>query len=149
MSTDRDARSVFEAYLRAANGRDVAALEGLFDDDFEDVYPQSGELTRGLANFRSIIEQYPGGGYAGQGTDRLVGTEDRWALTPSFTVVRIEGTGDTFTGVTRSRYPDGTDWYIVTIAQMRNGKLWRAETYFAQTFEPPAWRAAWVESART
>lgn len=149
MSTDRDARSVFEAYLRAANGRDVAALEGLFDDDFEDVYPQSGELTRGLANFRSIIEQYPGGGYAGQGTDRLVGTEDRWALTPSFTVVSIEGTGDTFTGVTRSRYPDGTDWYIVTIAQMRNGKLWRAETYFAQTFEPPAWRAAWVESART
>jgi hypothetical protein len=149
VSTDRDARSVFEAYLRAANGRDVAALEGLFDDDFEDVYPQSGELTRGLANFRSIIEQYPGGGYAGQGTDRLVGTEDRWVLTPSFTVVRIEGTGDTFTGVTRSRYPDGTDWYIVTIAQMRNGKLWRAETYFAQTFEPPAWRAAWVESART
>lgn len=149
MSTDRDARSVFEAYLRAANGRDVAALEGLFDDDFEDVYPQSGELTRGLANFRSIIEQYPGGGYAGQGTDRLVGTEDRWVLTPSFTVVRIESTGDTFTGVTRSRYPDGTDWYIVTIAQMRNGKLWRAETYFAQTFEPPAWRAAWVESART
>jgi SnoaL-like domain len=149
VSTNRDARSVFEAYLRAANGRDVAALEGLFDDDFEDVYPQSGELTRGLANFRSIIEQYPGGGYAGQGTDRLVGTEDRWVLTPSFTVVRIEGTGDTFTGVTRSRYPDGTDWYIVTIAQMRNGKLWRAETYFAQTFEPPAWRAAWVESART
>jgi len=127
----------------------MAALEGLFDDDFEDVYPQSGELTRGLANFRSIIEQYPGGGYTGQGTDRLVGTEDRWALTPSFTVVRIEGTGDTFTGVTRSRYPDGTDWYIVTIAQMRNGKLWRAETYFAQTFEPPAWRAAWVASART
>ncbi len=149
MSTDRDPRSVFEAYLRAVNGRDVAALEGLFDDDFEDVYPQSGELTRGLANFRSIIEQYPGGGYAGQGTDRLVGTEDRWALTPSFTVVRIEGTGDTFTGVTRSRYPDGTDWYIVTIAQMRNGKLWRAQTYFAQTFEAPAWRAAWVESART
>ena len=149
MSTDRDARWVFEAYLRAANGRDLAALEGLLDDDFEDVYPQSGELTRGLANFRSIIEQYPGGGYAGQGTDRLVGTEDRWVLTPSFTVVRIEGTGDTFTGVTRSRYPDGTDWYIVTIAQMRDGKLWRAETYFAQTFKPPAWRAAWVESART
>jgi ketosteroid isomerase-like protein len=149
VSTDRDARSVFEAFLRAANGRDVTALEGLFDDDFEDVFPQSGELTRGLANFRSIIEQYPGGGYVGQGTERLVGTEDRWALTPSFTVVRIEGTGDTFTGVTRSRYPDGTDWYIVTIAQMRNGKLWRAETYFAQTFEPPAWRAAWVEPART
>ena len=74
MSTDRDARSVFEAYLRAANGRDVRPSRVCSTTNFEDVYPQSGELTRGLANFRSIIEQYPGGGYAGQGTDRLVGT---------------------------------------------------------------------------
>lgn len=146
--TDRDARSVFEAYLKATNARDVAALAGLLHDDFEDVYPQSGELTRGLANLRAIIEHYPGGGYSGRGTERVVGAEDHWALTPGFKVLRIEGTGDTFTGVTRGRYPDGSDWHIVTIGQMRGGKLWRAETYFAPAFEPPGWRAAWVESTR-
>ncbi len=144
-----NARSVFEAYLRAANSRDVAALKGLIHHDFEDVYPQSGERTRGLANLQAIIEHYPGGGYAGLGTDRVVGAEDRWVATPSFTILRIEGTGDTFTGVSRGRYPDGTDWFVVTIGQMRDGKVWRAATYFAQTFEPPDWRSQWVETSES
>lgn len=144
-----DARSVFEAYLRAANARDVSALETVIHPDFEDFYPQSGERTRGLANLQAIIEHYPGGGYAGHGTDRVVGAEDRWVTTPVFTILRIEGTGDTFTGVTRGRYPDGTDWCIVTIGQIRDGKVWRAETYFAQNFEPPEWRSQWVELVKT
>ena len=142
--TERSGRTVFEAYLRALNSRELDALEGLVDDDFEDLYPQSGERTRGLANLRAISENYPGG-YEGRGLDRVVGAEDRWVLTPAFTVLRIEGTGDTYTGVSRGRYPDGTDWYIVNIAQLRDGKVWRVETFFAQTFEAPAWRSAWVE----
>ena len=67
--TPTSARSVFEAYINAANARDVAALEGLVHPAFEDVYPQSGERTRGFANLRAIIEHYPGGGYVGHGTD--------------------------------------------------------------------------------
>ena len=145
--TPTSARSVFEAYINAADARDVVALEGLVHPDFEDVYPQSGERTRGFANLRAIIEHYPGGGYVGHGTDRVVGAEDRWVLTPAFSVLRIEGTGDTFTGVSRGRYPDGNDWYILVIGQVRDGRVWRAETYFAQTFEAPAWRAEWVEPA--
>jgi SnoaL-like domain len=145
--TAANARSVFEAYVNAASARDVAALEGLVHPDFEDIYPQSGERTRGFANLRAIIEHYPSGGYVGHGTDRVVGAEDRWVLTPAFSVLRIEGTGDTFTGVSRGRYPDGSDWYILVIGQVRDGRVWRAETYFAQTFEAPAWRAEWVEPA--
>lgn len=143
--TEFDLRTVFERYLKATNARDVDALTDLVHPDFEDVYPQSGERTRGLANLRAIIEHYPAGGYLGAGTKRVVGAEDRWVMTPAFSVLRIEGTGDTFTGVSRGRYPDGTDWFIVTIARMRDHKVWRAETYFAQTFEPPSWRSAWVD----
>jgi ketosteroid isomerase-like protein len=147
--SDADLRPVFERYLQATNARDVAALTDLVHPDFEDVYPQSGERTRGLANLRAIIEHYPSGGYVGAGTERVVGTEDRWVMTPAFTVLRIEGRGDTFTGVSRGRYPDGTEWFVVTIGQMRDGKVWRAETFFAQTFEPPAWRANWVDLSPT
>lgn len=139
----RDSRSVFEAYLHAANARDVDALETLLDPDFEDIYPQSGERTRGLANLRAIIENYPGG-YVGGGRHQVVSAEDRWVMTPMFTLLRIEGQGDVFTGVSRGRYPDGTDWYVVTIGQMRDGRVWRVETFFAQTFDPPAWRSPWV-----
>jgi hypothetical protein len=143
--TNRDPRSVFEAYLHATNARDVAALEQLLHPDFEDVYPQSGERTRGLANLRAIIENYPGGGYAGQGTQQVVGTEDRWVMTPAFSLQRIEGTGDTYTGVSRGKYPDGSEWHIVTIGQIRDGLVWRVQTFFAPAFEPPSWRADWVE----
>lgn len=146
--TSQDPREVFEAYLRATNARDIATLDQLVHPDFEDLYPQSGERTRGLANLQAIIENYPGGGYAGGGTSRVVGTEDRWVLTPAFSLLRIEGTGDTFTGVSRGRYPDGSEWHILTIGQIRDGRVWRAETYFAPAFEAPAWRAEWVEVER-
>jgi hypothetical protein len=141
----QNGRAVFEAYLQATNMRDVGALAAIVHEEFEDFYPQSGERTHGLANLHAIIEHYPGGGYAGQGTERVVGAEDRWVLTPIFTVLRIEGSGDTYTGVSRGRYPDGSDWFIVTIGQIRDGRLWRAETFFAPAFEPPDWRAEWVE----
>lgn len=147
--TEADLRTVFEGFLRATNARDAAALNDLVHPDFEDVYPQSGEHTRGIANLRAIIEHYPGGGYVGSGAERIVGAEDRWVMTPAFTLLRVEGTGDTYTGVSRGRYPDGTEWYVVTIGQMRDQKVWRAETYFAQTFEPPAWRSRWVERETT
>jgi hypothetical protein len=140
-----DPRAVFEAYAHATNARDLETLERLVHPDFVDSYPQSGERTRGAANLRAIIEHYPDGGYAAGGTERVVGAEDRWVMTPSFTLLRIEGTGDTFTGVSRGRYPDGSEWHIVTIGQVRDGLVWRAETFFAPAFEPPAWRSAWVE----
>lgn len=145
--SDPDARAVFEAYLSAANARDTVALADLVHEDFEDLYPQSGERTRGLANLRAIIEGYPGGGYVGAGTQRVVGVEDHWVMTPAFSLLRIEGSGDTFTGVNRGRYPDGSEWYVIVIGQVRDGKVWRTETYFAPAFEPPSWRSPWVEHA--
>jgi len=145
--TNQDPRAIFAAYLRATNSRDLAALNELVHSDFEDRYPQSGERIRGLGNLRAIIEHYPGG-YTGGGIDRVVGAEDRWAMTPTFSVLRIEGTGDHFTGVSRGRYPDGSEWYIVNIGQVRDGRVWRVETYFAPTFGPPEWRAEWVEVVR-
>lgn len=101
--SENDARGVFEAYLKATNARDVQALESLVHEDFEDRYPQSGERTVGFANLRAIIANYPAGGYEGQGTGRIVGTEDRWVLTPAFTVLRIEGRA------TRSRVSRAVD----------------------------------------
>jgi len=138
-------RGIFEAYLSAVNERDLDALDALLHPDFEDFYPQSGERTRGAANLRAIIEHYPGGGWTDEGRDRVVGGEDRWIATPMFTLLRIEGTGNIYTGVQKARYPDGTEWHVVIIGEIRDGRLWRTQSFWAPTFEPPAWRAAWVE----
>lgn len=137
-------RAIFEAFLRAANGQDLAALRELLHPDYVEVYPQSGERTRGFENLRAIIEHYPGG-YEDKGTARVVGTEDRWVLTPVFTLLRIEGAGDTFTGIQKVRYPDGSEWYVVAVGEIRDARVWRVQTFFAPTFAPPAWRSSWVD----
>ncbi len=144
----REPRAVFEAFLRAANSRDASALSELVHADYTETYPQSGERTRGLENLRAIIEKYPGG-FEDRGTQRVVGSEDRWVATPAFTVIRIEGAGDTFTGVQKARYPDGSEWHVVSIGELRDGQVWRVQTFFAPAFDPPAWRSSWVDLIET
>lgn len=143
--TTLTAREAFEAYLNAFIERDFDTLDALTHPDFEDVYPQSGERVRGAANLRAIIENYPEGGPEDRGRERVEGAEDRWVTTPSFTVLRIEGTGSVFTAVQRAQYPDGSAWHVIVIGEMRDGKAWHMQTYFAPSFEPQGWRAAWVE----
>ena len=58
--TTLTARAAFEAILDALNQRDLDALDALIHPDFEDVYPQSGERVRGIANLKAIITNYPG-----------------------------------------------------------------------------------------
>ena len=141
-------RAVFEAFLKAMNSGDTAALGELVHRDFTQTFPQSGELIRGLDNLRAEIEGHPGG-YEGKGTDRVVGSADRWVVTPSSTLVRIEGAGDTFTGVSKVHYSDGTDWYAVMIGEIRDGRMWRLQTFWGETFEAPPWRASLVERIPT
>jgi hypothetical protein len=143
--TTLTARAAFEGYLDALNQRDLDALDALLHPDFEDVYPQSGERTRGPANLKAIIANYPEGGWTDQGRERVEGAEDRWVTTPTFTVLRIEGSGNVFTGVQRAQYPDGSEWHVILIGEMRDGQAWRMQTYFAPRFEPPGWREQWVE----
>ena len=141
-------RAVFEAWLRAMNDGDTDALGALVHRDFTETYPQSGELIRGLDNLRAEMKGHPGG-YQGKGTDRVVGSADRWVVTPSATVVRIEGGGDTFTGVSKIHYSDGTDWYAVMIGEIREGRVWRVQTFWGETFEAPPWRSSLVERITT
>jgi|BarGraIncu00222A_1022003.scaffolds.fasta_scaffold135463_1 ketosteroid isomerase-like protein len=137
-------RAIFEAYLQAMNNGDTDALRALVHRDYTETYPQSGELIRGFENLHAEMAGHPGG-FKGKGTDRVVGTADRWVVTPSSTLLRIEGVGDTFTGVSKVHYSDGTDWYAVSIGEIRDDRVWRVQTFWGETFEAPAWRSSIVE----
>ena len=137
-------RQVVERYLRAINERDMDTLRALAHPEFEDFYPQSGELTRGLANLEAILSHYPGD-LEGLGQDQIIGGEDRFVRSPMFTVIRLEGSQETFTGIQRARYPDGSFWYVVILVALRDGRIYRTQSFFAPNFDPPAWRAKWVE----
>jgi len=132
-------------YTQAMVDRDQDALASMRHSDWTARWPQSGELIRGTDNDRQIMEQYPGGAPRLLPHGRLIGSEDRWAMSPMGGVYRVAGEGENFWGEWRMRYPDGREWYTVILLELRDGKVWRETTYWAQPFDAPAWRTQWVE----
>lgn len=108
-------------------------------------YPQSGERFRGLANIRAQFQNYPN---MGPGTSHLAEVigDDTYALTPSYTVIHVEGTGQKGTAVIRVRYPDGSLWWAINLYEVRDERMIRSRTYFAPDFEAPDWRAPYREA---
>jgi hypothetical protein len=146
MMAEASGRMVVERYARAVQDKDFDALAALLTDDFIDEMPQSGERTRGKENYLASARNYPGGvGTVEPKSVRLVGAEDRWVLTPMFTQLRIEGSGDVYTYVGSVRYPNGETWQMIAIIELRNGKVAKSTTFYAAPFDAPEWRAPYVE----
>ena len=102
-------------------------------------YPQSGERFRGLANIRGQLENYPGLEEDSSELHEVIGGAT-YALTPMYTVVEVEGTGDHGISLIRVRYPDGSRWWAVNLYEVRDGKIAHSRAFFAPEFEPPEWR---------
>jgi hypothetical protein len=137
----------FKRYIRAIAERNFAALETMIHPEYVGEYPQSGERFRGFAAFRAQLEHYPGGLPAAAPDDartKVFGDEERWAMTPGYTVLPLAGP-ERYTTVSRAPYPDGTIWWVVSILTLRDDKIAHAESYFAPEFEPPEWRKDIVE----
>jgi hypothetical protein len=143
--TQRSNEEVVNAYLRALMDNDGVAMGALRHRDWMVDYPQSGERIRGHASDRAVADNYPGGvpDIAPQG---VVGSEDRWVVSPSFTYERIVGSGDTWFVHGKALYADGSTWYVASIYHLRDGLIHHEITYWAQPFDAPDWRAQWVEA---
>lgn len=137
-------REVVERATQALARRDFAALRVVTQPDIAIEWPQSGERIRGLENMIAGIQNYPGGMPTLEDA-RVIGAEDRWVMTPAFTVLRVEGSGDVYTTVARLTYQNGEVWHLVGISELRNGKIAKQTQFFAAPFEAPEWRSQWVE----
>jgi hypothetical protein len=85
--------------------------------------PQSGErLNR--ENLRAMQAHYPN--------------------PPTFTLRRVVGAGDVWVVEALGDY-SGKLYHMVMIVEFRDGKIWKETRYYAEPFQPPAWRAQWVE----
>jgi hypothetical protein len=149
-----DGRALAERYAIAHNPPwDWDAMAEIVHPDYVEDWPQSGERIVGFENKRAILENYPGRLPEGSfSMGRVVGGEPVETASspgpiPFVTVIRLIGGGDTFTIEGTARYPSGDITHIVATVEIRDGKVWRATTYFAPPFDPPDWRSAWVERA--
>jgi hypothetical protein len=141
-------RDVIARYVRAVHDQDLDTMSSLQHPDYVEDWPQSRERIRGRANFRRIMENYPGGlrgADADVSMDRVVGGEDRWMVAPTFTMVRVSGAEDVHTVILKLRYPSGEEWFMVGLFEMKDGLVYRGTSFFAPTYESPEWRRDWVE----
>jgi hypothetical protein len=151
MPAEENARELIARYVQALHEQDLEKIAACQHPEFVEDYPQSGERIRGSRNFRMILENYPGGlvGEADASADRVIGGEDHWMMTPTFTMIRLSGAGDMHTAIVKLRYPDESTWYMVSVYELRDGLIGKATTFFAPVFDPPEWRRDWVEVLET
>ncbi len=131
-------------YCQAMATRDHEKAERLRHPGWACDWPQSGERVTSNADMRAIIDNYPDGGWQSR-ERRMVGSEDEFVMTPAGTIARVAGGGDIWTAEWVHVYPDGSDWFVVDIVELQDGRVHRETLYWAEPFDAPDWRRQWVE----
>jgi len=143
-------RQLIERYATAHAEQDWAAVLEMTAPDLVVTYPQSGETFRGRDDYVKMLAMYPGN--LESDADFTITTvrarkESVHVMTspiaaPTITVTEA---GDDLIIEGVIRYPDGGIYKIVGIIELGGGRVVRETWYFAAPFEPPAWRAPYVE----
>ena len=102
----------------------IARASEIYADDAVVEWPQGGERLRGKANIIAMRSAYP----ARQDFQlhRTIGCHDLWVN--EYTI-----------------HYDDRPVRVVGIMEFRDGKVVRERIYFGEPWDPPAWRAQWVE----
>lgn len=110
-------------------GRDEARASANYADDAVLEFPQGGERLRGRTNILAMRTAYP---------SEL-----------SFTIDRTIGRGDLWVNEFRISYDGGRPKHVIGVMEFAGGKVSRERLYVTDSWEPPAWRAEWVERMST
>jgi len=113
-------RDAINRFFKALNARQFDEIAELANPDVVQEWPQSGERMKGLKNVRAVLENYPELPHVD--LQRVAGGEDKWVLTPSWTPLRITGTGDEFTVESRIAYPNGEVWSAISICSFEKAR---------------------------
>lgn len=124
--TDPEVRAVAEAFWTALGTRDWDAAAQHLHPDFVQEWPQSGERIRGADNALAIDRNFPGG-------------------MPSISSRRVMAAGNLAIVEAELAYVDGSRYLVMSVLEVRDGKIAKETDYFAEPFPAPQWRAQWVE----
>jgi hypothetical protein len=129
---DDEARAMIKAHFDASNvsiagggpSDHIARASEIYADDAVLEWPQGGERIRGKANITAFRSADP--------------------ARQEFQLRRTTGCHDLWVNEYTIRY-DEQPVMVVGIMEFRDGKVVRERIYFGDPWEPPAWRAQWVE----
>ena len=112
-------------YLAANAADDFASLDAMRHPDWQEAWPQSGEIVPNSANYHAARTGQPAGA-------------------PRVEQGASGGSGDTWWSEAVIHYGDGSRWLGISIFELRDGFIYRERVYFGPPFQAPEWRAQWV-----
>jgi hypothetical protein len=129
---DSAARAMIKAHFDASNisvpgggpADNIDRASDIYADDAVLEWPQGGERIRGKANIIGFRAAYP--------------------ARQEFQLHRTTGSQNLWVNEYTIRYDDHPVM-VVGIMEFHDGKVVRERIYFGEPWEPPAWRAQWVE----
>lgn len=122
---EREIRVALDRHWAASASGDQNAEHEIYADDAVCDYPQSGERILGRHNLQALRSHHPGKP-AGFEIRRLFGSGELWIT--EYTIMYL-----------------GRLAHTVSLMEFKDGKVVHETQYFADPFDPPAWRAQWVE----
>jgi hypothetical protein len=108
-----------------ASTDDIVRASEIYADDAVLEFPQGRERIRGKANIIAFRSAYPA--RVTFDIHRTIGRQDLWVN--EYTI----------------RYDDEKSLNVVGIMEFGDGKVVHERIYFGEPWDPPAWRAQWVE----
>ena len=125
---------------------DLQALREMIYPEFVGYFPQSGERLHGFGASAAQLVNYPGAERptAEIPNAQVVGGQERWATTPSYTDVPL-ASPSFYTILMRSEYPDGSHWYVITLVEMRDRKAIGQRPSSCPNSDRPQWRRRYAE----
>jgi hypothetical protein len=121
---DAAARALIAEHFDWA-GKDEVRASSIYAEDAVLEFPQGGERIRGRANIVAFRSAYPAA--VTFAMHRTIGRRDLWVN--EYTI----------------RYDGRAPYHVVGIMEFRDGLVARERIYVTEPWEPPAWRAQWVE----
>jgi ketosteroid isomerase-like protein len=123
---EQQIRAALDKHWAASAAGDLEKEHDIYDDDVVVDYPQSGERIISRDNIQALRGHHP-------------------SKPAGFTIRRIIGNGDLWITEYVIVYDGQNHVPTVSIMEFRDGKVIHETQYFVEPFEPPAWRARWVE----
>ena len=117
-------RAALDEHWAACAAGDQDRVHAIYADDVVVEWPQSGERVRGRANLQALREHHPAA--LGFSVRRILGAANVWVTEYVITY-------------------DGRPVHTVSVMEFEGDRVVRETHHFADPFEPPEWRARWVE----
>lgn len=126
---------------------DEATARALIKDHFDYASKEEGRASRIYAD--DAVLEFPQGGERIRGRENITAFRMAYPAQITFEMHRTIGCGDLWVNEYTIRYDGERPHKVVGIMEFRNGKVFRERIYLTETWEPPAWRARWVEPITT